>query len=87
LSGDSADNIPGVPGIGPKIAATLLQEYGSLEGLLANADEIKQKGRRQKIKENAELVRMIVIAKFFSDLFLIVDFGIIFLGKTFKAIS
>lgn len=87
MSGDSADNIPGVPGIGPKIAATLLQEYGSLEGLLANADEIKQKGRRQKIKENAELVRMIVIAKCFSDLFLIVDFGIIFLGKTFKAIS
>jgi len=58
LAGDSADNIPGVPGIGPKIASTLLQEYGSLEGLIANADEIKQTGRRQKIKENAELARL-----------------------------
>ena len=67
--GDSADNIPGVPGIGPKIAANLLQEYGSLEGLLENVDNIKQKGRRQKIKENTELVRKKTLSIIFFSLF------------------
>lgn len=43
LQGDSVDNIPGVPGIGPKTAAALLKEYGSLENILANAQNIKGK--------------------------------------------
>jgi DNA polymerase-1 len=54
LAGDSSDNIPGVPGIGPKIAASLIQEYGTLEGVLDNIDGIKQKARKQKIKENVQ---------------------------------
>jgi DNA polymerase-1 len=50
LAGDTADNVPGVPGIGPKIAAQLLQEYQTLDNLLARTDEIKQKGRREKLE-------------------------------------
>jgi len=42
LTGDSSDNIPGVPGIGPKTAVELLQTYGDLESVLANASNIKQ---------------------------------------------
>ena len=58
LAGDSTDNIPGVPGIGVKTAALLLQEYGDLETLLERADEIKQKGRREKLLEHADLARV-----------------------------
>ena len=43
LAGDSSDNIPGVPGVGDKTAVKLLQEYGSLEDVLANADKVKGK--------------------------------------------
>ena len=43
LKGDTSDNIPGVPGIGPKKAAALIVEYGSLDGVIAHADEIKGK--------------------------------------------
>lgn len=48
LVGDSVDNVPGVPGIGEKTAAKLLQQYGTLDNLVAHADEIKQ----AKLKEN-----------------------------------
>ncbi len=58
LAGDVSDNIPGVPGIGPKIAACLIREFGSLNGLLENVDSVKQKGRREKLKESVELVRL-----------------------------
>ncbi|MCA9698757.1 MAG: DNA polymerase I, partial [Myxococcales bacterium] len=47
MSGDSSDNIPGVAGIGPKTATELLEQFGDLEGILANADQIKQKKRRE----------------------------------------
>jgi len=63
LTGDSSDNIPGVPGIGPKTAALLLQEYGSLENLLSRASEISQKVRREKLvqhKDQARLSRKLV---------------------------
>jgi DNA polymerase-1 len=43
LMGDSADNVPGVPGVGPKTAASLLAEYGSIEGIYENLDKIKGK--------------------------------------------
>ena len=56
LTGDSTDNIPGVPGIGPKTAAQLLAEYGDLDTLLARAEEIKQVKRRENIIANRELV-------------------------------
>jgi DNA polymerase-1 len=58
LAGDSSDNIPGVPGIGTKIAATLIDEYGSLDNLIEHADSIKQKKRRESLVENAEKVRL-----------------------------
>ncbi len=58
LMGDSSDNIPGIPGIGPKTADTLLQQFGSLEAILDNYDQIKAKGVRQKIAEHAELARL-----------------------------
>jgi DNA polymerase-1 len=54
LTGDSVDNVPGVPGIGPKTAALLLEEYGDLDNLLANASQIKQQKRRESIIENKE---------------------------------
>src|SRR5215468_2155572 len=58
LIGDSSDNVPGVPGIGPKTAAQLLQEFGDLETLLARAGEIKQEKRRQALIDNAEMARI-----------------------------
>ena len=58
LAGDSVDNIPGAPGIGVKIAALLIQEYGDLDNLLANAEEIKQPKRRQTLIEKADQIRM-----------------------------
>ncbi len=58
LVGDSSDNIPGVPGIGPKTASALLLEYGDLEGVLANAPKIKQQARREKLIEHTENARL-----------------------------
>ena len=58
LCGDAVDNVPGVPGIGIKTAALLINEYGDLETLLARAGEIKQQKRRETIIENAELARI-----------------------------
>ena len=54
LVGDSTDNVPGVPGIGPKTAAQLLDEYGDLETLLSRAEEIKQPKRRENLQQFAE---------------------------------
>lgn len=58
LCGDATDNVPGVPGIGIKTAALLIQEYGDLETLLKNASKIKQDKRRQTLIDNAELARV-----------------------------
>src|SRR6516165_11443809 len=58
LIGDSTDNVPGVPGIGPKTAAQLIGEYGDLETLLSRASEIKQEKRRQTLIDNAEKARL-----------------------------
>jgi DNA polymerase I len=58
LCGDSTDNVPGVPGIGVKTGAELINTYGDLETLLARASEIKQNKRRETLIENAELARI-----------------------------
>jgi len=58
LAGDSADNIPGVPGIGPKTALDLINTYGDLEGILSHAHEIKQKKRRENLIEFADDARL-----------------------------
>ena len=58
LAGDSTDNVPGVPGIGVKTAAELINAYGDLENLLAHAAEIKQPKRREALTQNAELARI-----------------------------
>ena len=57
LMGDSADNIPGCPGVGPKTAEKLIQQYGSIENLLEHTDELKG-AQQQKIRDNAEQIRM-----------------------------
>ncbi|HEX4738267.1 MAG TPA: DNA polymerase I [Allosphingosinicella sp.] len=66
LMGDSVDNVPGVPGIGPKTAAQLIQQYGDVETVLAHADEIAKPKLRQNLIEHAgnarlsrELVRLV----------------------------
>ena len=58
LTGDSVDNVPGVPGIGPKTAASLLEEYGDVETLIARAGEIKQDKRRESIIANVDNIRL-----------------------------
>ena len=54
LAGDSSDNVPGVPGIGVKTAAELINHYGTLENLLKKAGEIKQNKRRETLLENKD---------------------------------
>ncbi|WP_417484739.1 DNA polymerase I [Maricaulis salignorans] len=58
LAGDSADNVPGVPGIGVKTAALLINEYGDLDTLLERAGEIKQNARREKLLAHGDDARM-----------------------------
>ncbi|HSV28292.1 MAG TPA: DNA polymerase I [Candidatus Omnitrophota bacterium] len=58
LCGDATDNVPGVPGIGVKTAAQLIEEYGDLETLLEKAEGIKQPKRRETLLANAELARI-----------------------------
>ena len=58
LMGDSVDNIPGVPGIGQKTAAQLLEEFGDLDTLLERASEIKQNKRRETLIENRDKALM-----------------------------
>jgi DNA polymerase-1 len=58
LKGDTSDNIPGVPGIGEKTASQLLSEYGSLEGVLENIDNISGPKRKQNLTEHAEDARI-----------------------------
>jgi DNA polymerase I len=58
LKGDTSDNIPGVPGIGDKTAAQLLNEYGDLEGVLANIDKISGAKRKENLTNHAEDARI-----------------------------
>jgi DNA polymerase-1 len=58
LKGDTSDNIPGVPGIGEKTASQLLQEHGSLEGVLGNIDSISGAKRKENLSNHAEDARI-----------------------------
>src|SRR5688500_15817056 len=58
LKGDTSDNIPGVPGIGDKTAAQLLQTYENLEGVLANIDQISGAKRKENLANHAEDARI-----------------------------
>src|SRR4051795_12802486 len=58
LKGDTSDNIPGVPGIGEKTAAQLLQKFGALEDVLANVEEVSGAKRKQNLVEHADDARM-----------------------------
>ncbi len=55
LTGDSSDNVPGVPGIGPKTAQSLLEQFGSLDGIYERLDEVTQKKARTALEQNREL--------------------------------
>lgn len=54
LAGDSGDNIPGVPGIGPKTAQRLIKEFGSIENLLSTLDKVSKEKERQRLETHAE---------------------------------
>ncbi len=58
LTGDSADNIPGVPGVGPKTAKNLMEEFGSVEKLLYKFESIKRPRLREAVKDNADMLRL-----------------------------
>jgi DNA polymerase-1 len=58
LMGDSVDNVPGVPGIGPKTASLLINEHGSLEEVLAAADGIAKPKLRESLIEHADMARL-----------------------------
>lgn len=58
LKGDASDNIPGVPGVGEKTASKLIQDFGSLEGVLDNIDRVEAKRFQKIIKEHFELARL-----------------------------
>ena len=58
LMGDKSDNIPGIPGVGEKTAGKLLEQFGSIENMLANTDEIANAKLRTKVEENAQLAMM-----------------------------
>jgi DNA polymerase-1 len=57
LMGDSADNIPGCPGVGPKSAMKLISEFGSIDGVYVNIEKLKGK-QKEKLQENEEQVRL-----------------------------
>ncbi|RCL00050.1 MAG: DNA polymerase I [Candidatus Tokpelaia sp. JSC188] len=58
MTGDPTDNVPGIPGIGPKIAAQLIERFGDLDTLLTRVEEVSQKKRRENIMAYAEQARI-----------------------------
>ncbi|MBN2687647.1 MAG: DNA polymerase I, partial [Deltaproteobacteria bacterium] len=58
LAGDTSDNIPGVPGVGEKTALKLIKEYGTLEDVIAHADEVKNARLRKNLKDYADQARL-----------------------------
>ncbi|MCH9630569.1 MAG: DNA polymerase I [Chlamydiia bacterium] len=58
IMGDSSDNIPGIAGFGPKTAAKLLQEFGTLENIISNVDKLSSKKKQETIKEHTDIARI-----------------------------
>jgi DNA polymerase I len=58
LTGDSSDNVPGVPSVGPKTATELLVRFGDLDGIYAHLDDIERKGLREKLRDNEDAARL-----------------------------
>ncbi|MXW10426.1 MAG: DNA polymerase I [Gammaproteobacteria bacterium] len=58
LIGDSSDNVPGAPGIGPKTAVKLIEQYGDLDQILAHAEEVRAKRPRESLLNNADQIRL-----------------------------
>jgi DNA polymerase-1 len=58
LMGDSADNVPGVPGVGPKFAADLIRQFGDVETLLARVDEVSRPSTRAALSAHADMARL-----------------------------
>lgn len=86
LTGDKSDNVPGIPGVGPKNAAKLLERFGDLEGVLAGAAEITQPALKKNLTEHAEAARLaarvIVLA---TDV--PIDFDAVFAERTPKPLA
>ena len=57
MTGDSSDNVPGIPGVGPKTAAALTSQFGSMEEMLSNTDSISRPHIRKAVEENRERLR------------------------------
>jgi DNA polymerase-1 len=69
LMGDSVDNIPGVPGVGPKTAADMLNRFGSVDGLLGRLDEVKQEKLRAALRDSmADVRRNLSLVRLLDDL-------------------
>jgi DNA polymerase-1 len=58
LTGDAADNVPGMKSVGPKTATLYLQQFGTLENLIANADQIPSEKKRKAVVDGAETARL-----------------------------
>jgi DNA polymerase-1 len=58
MVGDSSDNVPGIPSVGPKTARKFLEQFGSLDGLLENTDQLKSRKQQEKVAANAGLARL-----------------------------
>ncbi|MEQ9581601.1 MAG: 5'-3' exonuclease H3TH domain-containing protein, partial [Arenibacter sp.] len=78
MMGDASDNIPGLPGVGDKTAKKFIEEFGSMENLLANTDKLKGK-MKEKIQENAELG---ILSKKLATIF--VDCDVTFDAKDYE---
>jgi DNA polymerase-1 len=69
LTGDSSDNIPGVPGIGPKTAQRLIKEFGSIENLLSTLDKVRKEKERKRLETHSEqAILSLALAKIKCDL-------------------
>lgn len=84
LIGDSSDNIPGVKGIGPKTAAELISQFGSLENIFNHLDEIKQEKRRQMLIDGTEKAKLSKILAALKD---DVELGVELNDLTIKAVD